>query len=151
LEDHLRQDYDIVYLVCHGVFIRNEPRLLLLANEGGAYQFVSGKEMVEAFAGQLNMPRLVVLSSCQSAGTGCLQGDDAAGLVALGPRLAEIGVPAVVAMHGNLQEETQRQFMPRFFKELFEEKYGGQIERAMTLARNEVKNATDCWVPVLFT
>jgi hypothetical protein len=39
-------------------------------------------------------PRLVVLASCQSGGSS----HDGGALTALGPRLAEIGVPAVLAM-----------------------------------------------------
>jgi len=90
----------------------------------------------------------VVLASCQSAG----QGDDRTSedggvLAALGPSLADAGVPAVVAMQGNVQLRTVRRFMPRFFQALQED---GQIDRAMSLARNEVKEHPDSAVPVLF-
>ena len=45
-------------------------------------------------------PRLVMLVSCQSVGRGVEATDDSV-LAGLGPRLAEAGVPAVVAMQGN--------------------------------------------------
>jgi hypothetical protein len=94
-------------------------------------------------------PRMVVLASCQSAGDGDeWTSTDEGALSALGRRLAEIGVPAVVAMQGNVSMETVKQFMPVFFKEL---QADGQIDRAMAVARRDVWDRPDWWVPVLFT
>ncbi|MCI0350193.1 MAG: CHAT domain-containing protein, partial [Acidobacteriales bacterium] len=103
MEKELENDYDVLYLICHGALFGNEPRLLL-EDEQRKAALVSGKALVEMLRYQLTLPRLIVMASCQSAGAGDVPtpGDDAS-LVAIGPRLAEIGVPAVVAMHGNLQ------------------------------------------------
>ncbi|MGH2618325.1 MAG: SIR2 family protein, partial [Thermomicrobiales bacterium] len=68
-------------------------------------------------------------------------------LTALGPRLAEAGIPAVVAMQGDVALRTIERFMPVFFAELREH---GQIDRAMALARNAVRDEPDAWMPVLF-
>jgi hypothetical protein len=87
-------------------------------------------------------PRLVVLVCCQSAGAG--EGEV---LASLGPRLAEAGIPAVIAMQGNLSMETASQFMPTFFQELQRD---GQIDRAMSVARGVVRQQPDAWMPALF-
>jgi hypothetical protein len=84
---------------------------------------------------------MVVLASCQSAGKGGV------GLAALGPRLAEAGVPAVVAMQGDIFMSTAAAFLKRFFAELL---IDGQIDRAMSVARGEIRKADDYWMPVLF-
>jgi Arc/MetJ family transcription regulator len=132
----LREDFDILYMVCHGRLVEHEPWLFL---EDG--QPVAGIELVQAIRELDQRPRMVVLASCQSAGKG------GAGMAALGPRLAEAGVPAVIAMQGNIFMATAAAFMKRFFKELLAD---GQIDRAMAVARGEVRKADDAWMPVLF-
>ena len=68
---------------------------------------------VRAFTTLQNLPRLVVLISCQSGGNGSAGESltDRAVLSAIGPRLAEAGVPAVLAMQGNLLIQTARDFL----------------------------------------
>jgi hypothetical protein len=83
-----------------------------------------------------------VLASCQSAGSGT--GD---ALAALGPQLAEAGIPAVLAMQGNISMETVANFMPVFFEQLQRD---GQIDRALAVARGTVRQRHDYWMPVLF-
>jgi hypothetical protein len=136
LAAQLRQDFDILYLVCHGTLVDGEPFLFL---EDG--QPISGLELVQAIRELDQRPRMVVLASCQSAGRGGV------GLAGLGPRLAEAGVPAVIAMQGNIFMSTAAAFMKRFFSELL---IDGQIDRAMSVARGEVRKADDFWMPVLF-
>ena len=108
------------------------------------------------------LPRLIVLASCQSAGTGqtgpSAADAQAAGadrtadvegaLPALAPRLATAGVPAVVAMQGNILMKTVEKFMPVFFSELSKD---GSIDRAMAVARGTIGAQNDYWAPVLFT
>jgi hypothetical protein len=90
----------------------------------------------------------VILASCQSAGSGAeARTDDAGALAALGPKLAEAGIPAVLAMQGNVSMETVARFMPVFFQELQRD---GQIDRAMAVARGAVRERPDWWMPVLF-
>ena len=136
LASRLRDDFDILYLVCHGKIVEGEPYLFL-----GEGQPSAGAELVQAIRELEHRPRMVVLASCQSAGSGGV------GLAALGPRLAEAGVPAVIAMQGNVLMTTAAEFMRAFFEELLED---GQIDRAMAVARGKVRNAPDFWMPVLF-
>ncbi len=157
---HLRDGYDILYFVCHGVLRHDGQALLYLEDrEGAANVIPAGEEVLSdgrrrpgliAELSQMGqLPRLVVLASCQSAGQGKeWMSLDTGALMALGPRLAEIGVPAVVAMQGDVTMATVEQFMPVFFEELQRD---GQIDQAMAAARRAVRDRWDWWVPVLFT
>jgi hypothetical protein len=133
---------DILYLVCHGRLVRDEP-WLWLEDEGGKVTRVSGTELVTGFKELEERPRLVVLASCQSAGDGI--GET---LAALGPRLAEAGIPAVLAMQGKISMQTVGEFMPVFFRELSRD---GQIDRALAVARGAVRRQHDYWMPALYT
>ncbi|HSF83852.1 MAG TPA: CHAT domain-containing protein [Anaerolineales bacterium] len=137
----LREGFDILYLVCHGAFIKEESWLWLEDSDGKVAR-TSGAELVTRLKELDKRPRLIVLASCQSAGT--TAGD---ALAALGPRLAEAGVPAVIAMQGNITMETVADFMPTFFEELERD---GQIDRALSVARGEVRERFDYWMPALF-
>jgi hypothetical protein len=144
---HLRDGHDILYLVCHGALVRGEPRLWL-EDEAGDADVVAGSELVDRLRELPQTPGLVVLASCQSAGMGEeARSDDGGVLAALGPRLADAGVPAVLAMQGNITMRTVAEFMPVFFKELQRD---GQIDRAVAVARGAIRERPDNWTPVLF-
>lgn len=147
LIDQLRNGHDILYLVGHGAMIEGEPRLWLEDDTGKA-AVVAGSELVIRLQELDRRPRLVVLASCESAGNGDQgrSGIDSA-LAALGPRLAEAGIPAVLAMQGGVSMQTVAKFMPVFFRELLRD---GQIDRAMAVARGAVRDRPDFWMPVLF-
>jgi hypothetical protein len=147
LFEALRDEYDILYLVAHGALIQGEPRLWL-EGETGQVAVTAGSELVDRLKELHRRPRLVVLASCQSAGAGEeASADDGGALAALGPRLAEAGIPAVVAMQGRVTMATVARFLPVFFKEL---RRDGQIDRAMAVARGAVRDRSDHWMPVLF-
>jgi hypothetical protein len=137
----LRAGCDILYLVCHGTFDGEETYLWLEDEQGRAAQ-VAGSAFAANLAGLEQPPRLVVLATCESAGDGAGQA-----MSALGPRLVEAGIPAVVAMQGKISMQTSAQFMGTFFKELLSD---GRIDRAMAVARGSVRQQPDCWMPVLF-
>lgn len=143
----LRDGYDILYIVCHGYLAGSEP-ILLLEQEDGHGAPMRGIDLVERLRDLVRMPRLVVLASCQSGGSGEeARSDDGGVLAALGPRLAEAGVPAVIAMQGNISMATMSKFMPVFFRELQRD---GQVDRALAAARGTVRDRYDWWVPALF-
>jgi hypothetical protein len=143
----LRDGYDVLYLVAHGALIRGKPMLWLEGDQGAA-AVTAGSDLASAIRELDNRPRLVVLASCQSAGSGdtTSTGDNGA-LAALGPQLAEAGIPAVLAMQGSVLMSTIAKFMPVFFTELVRD---GQIDRAMAAARAAAKGQPDAWMPVLF-
>jgi hypothetical protein len=132
---------DILYLVCHGSMAGGKPRLWLEAKSGKADR-VSGAELVVRMKELEDRPRLVVLASCESAGDGAGNA-----FSALGPRLAETGIPAVLAMQGKISMQTVTEMMPVFFHELQKD---GQIDRALAVARGAVRDRPDHWMPALF-
>jgi CHAT domain/SIR2-like domain len=143
----LRRGFDVLYLVCHGFMARGEP-LLLLENESGGVGRVTATDLVDAVRHLERPPRLVILASCQSAGAGDASSScDGGALAPLGPRLAEAGVPAVLAMQGDISMKTIEQFMPVFFSELDRD---GRIDRATAVARWAVRNRPDWWAPTLY-
>jgi hypothetical protein len=147
LLDHVRRGVDVLYLVCHGYVVRDEPVLLLVDDDGHAAPLL-GSELISQLRDLSRLPRLVFLASCQSAGAGAdRRSEDAGVLAALGPRLAEVGVPAVVAMQGNVTMATSAAFTRAFFDSLEED---GLVDRAMAVARAAVRDRPDWWVPALF-
>lgn len=164
----LRDRHDFVYLVCHGRVDRKGIAKLFFQNEKGNTEVLSfNKSHPERdFACRIRElrepPRLMVLASCGSAGhrehseTNGLQNADGVldGLevcqfahAAMAPRLAEAGIPAIVAIQGNVSMETIDEAMPEFFRELLRD---GQIDRAMASARERVRAHPDHWMPVLY-
>ncbi len=147
LAARLRAGYDILYLVAHGELVDGEPQILL-EQEDGTGVWVAGRELVTRIYELQERPRLAVLVSCQSAGAGRdPTPEDESALAGLGPRLAEAGVPAVIAMQGNLTMKTAAVFLPVFFGEL---RQHGQVDRAMAVARGTVREQPDWWMPVLY-
>lgn len=147
--DELEKGYDILYLVCHGGLVPSDagtkPMLWL---EDGEDPIDAGK-LVERIRNMANQPRLVILASCQSAGADGTALAASGTLGALGPLLADAGVPAVIAMQGNIRMDTVDKFMPQFFSELAKD---GQIDRAMGKARGYAHemDCMDYWMPTLF-
>ncbi len=138
----LRHDQpDILYLICHGTIVNNEA-WLWLENDKGIAARVSGAELLTRLKELQQLPRLVVLSSCDSAGSA-----EAEAFTAIGPGLAEAGIPAVIAMQGKVSKDTAARFGAVFFEELVRD---GQIDRAMAVARGSVRDQPDYWMPVLF-
>jgi len=142
----LRNGYDILYLVCHGALFDGKAQLWLENDQGGVAR-TPGSDLVQRIKDIDQRPRLMVLASCQSAGGDDSSSSDSGALSALGPQLAEAGIPAVVAMQGNVSMKTVAQFMPVFFTELLRD---GQIDRAAAVARGAVRERPDYWAAVLF-
>jgi hypothetical protein len=146
LVDGLRGGVDILYLVCHGGLQPEKGPLLYLQDADGKAKPVRGEELAQRVGELVERPRLVVLASCESAGSE--QPSIAAGqLVPLAPTLAEAGVHAILAMQGKISMETVRTAMPVFFAELLVD---GQIDRALAVARGRVRQQPDSWMPALY-
>ncbi|MEI6777892.1 MAG: CHAT domain-containing protein [Chloroflexales bacterium] len=134
----------ILYLVCHGT-IRDDQPYLWLENDQGTTEQIAGSTLIARVRGLTQRPLLIVLASCQSAGTSHTHTE---ALVAIGPQLAQAGVGAVVAMHDNIAMATVQVGMPVFFAELCRH---GQVDLAITAMRNVLATyGEDWWQLVLF-
>lgn len=163
LAHSLLDGYDFLYLVCHGALLPDDPMdldspvrsYLVLENESGALDRVEGERLVEVIK-KLSVekrPRMVFLASCQSAGKlgvspSTQSSSDDGALAAIGPRLVQSGIPAVIAMQDNVLMDTIRRFFPAFIIELLK---SGQVEQSMSVARQAIDGQSDWWVPVLYT
>ena len=133
--------FDILYLICHGSLQRGKA-WLWLEDETGKVARVSGSELATRIQELPEAPMLVVLASCESAGSA--QGR---ALAALGPNIAQAGAPAVLAMQGKISQETSARFTGAFFRSLGEQ---GVVDLAASVARGEVRDRDDYWMPALF-
>ena len=139
---------DVLYLICHGKIVRTAPHLFL-QGEDGKGKWVEGETLARGLAELRQVPRLAVLASCESAGkeNAFEASREPAAQSSMAPRLADAGVPAILAMQGKISMETVAQAMPVFFRELLRD---GQIDRALAVARAEVRERADSWMPALF-
>lgn len=128
--------------MAHGALIAGQPRLWLERDDGTA-AVMDGGELALRVRELRHKPLLAVLISCQSAGQGA---EDVA--AALGPQLVAAGIPAVVAMQGQLTMITAARFIPALIESLAAD---GRIDRAMSDARAAVRDRPGWWMPVLFT
>jgi len=159
----LHEGYHILYLVCHGALLPDDqqdeggplkPYLWLEGEGGDEADVLPGNILIDRIKNLDSdiRPLLIVLASCQSAGSGQslveIQSEDQGSLAALGPGLVNAGIPAVIAMQDNVFMETVAEFMPVFFEELYKD---GLIERSMAAARAGVQDRQDWWVPTLMT
>jgi hypothetical protein len=149
IEDALKDRYDILYLLCHGSVGDSGPALLL-ENDDGSSERVHAEELNNILRNLEHPPRLIILASCQSAGTGhpvAVSNRDV--LTSVGPTLASGGIPAVIAMQGDVQVDAVQKFVRKFFQEL---RADGLIDRAVAEARKELRRGghVDWWKPILF-
>lgn len=143
LDQALRASCDILYLVAHGKYQNSQPWLYLVDGEGNTDRR-PGSDLSNLLRSLGDRrPRLIVLASCESAGDGYTDA-----LAALGPLLAQAGIPAVLAMQGKLSITTNATFTPTFFRELL---IDGAIDHAANSARQAVAARHDWWIPVLYT
>ncbi len=132
----------IVQFLCHG-FRGPDGTALLLEGDGGHPVVVPAEDVLDALRAAATLPRLVVLTACESA---AMHGTRA--FVALGPALAIAGVEAVVAMSAPIGIATAEAFCGAFYERLFTH---GVVDRAVNEARAAVRGAWDWSVPVLFS
>uniref|UniRef100_UPI002ACE2FBF CHAT domain-containing protein n=1 Tax=Chloroflexus sp. TaxID=1904827 RepID=UPI002ACE2FBF len=130
--------FDILYLVAHGSYVEGNTYLWLVKPDN-AFDRVDGASFTQRLRELTDRPRLVMLIACQSAGG---MTTDHGALSALGPRLAEAGVPAVIAMQGNVSMRLIERFVPAFCQEL---QHDGVIDAAMAIARGAVRDMPDHW------
>ncbi|MBN2394621.1 MAG: CHAT domain-containing protein, partial [Anaerolineae bacterium] len=100
-----------------------------------------------ALSGQLDglehKPHLMFLAVCNSVAR--VTGEHP--FVALGPRLVQIGIPAVIAMQDEILIDAAQQLTAEFYPFLMEH---GFVDKALNQARNVLTSGDNWSVPVLF-
>ncbi len=128
----VRAGCDILYLVAHGALVDHQPWLWLVHEDGHATK-QAGADLAALIRSLTpdRRPRLIVLISCDGL-------TDDQPLTALGPQLAQAGVPAVLTAYGALSQAAAAVALPVFFTELSRD---GQLDRALTHARLALQQA----------
>ncbi|MBX0329010.1 CHAT domain-containing protein [Oscillochloris sp. ZM17-4] len=136
----LRGGSQILTLICHGKATGVGSMLYLVGNDGRTKP-IEGADIAQAINDlePAHRPLLAMLIACDSAT------QEAAPIVAVGPLLASIGIPAVVAMQAKVSTHAANRFVDTF---LFEIARDGQIDRALAAARKSMGN--EGWIPVLW-
>ncbi|MFV9505151.1 MAG: CHAT domain-containing protein [Oscillochloridaceae bacterium umkhey_bin13] len=146
LEDAERdgRPFDLLYLVAHGQIQADTPHLWLeQADRQG--EWIDATKLSDGIGDMRERPRLVLLCSCQSAG---YRGN--AAHTALAPRLAAVGIPAIVAVQDNFSIDSAHLFFPDFFREVFANR--APIDAALAKARRKLERHKrhDWWMPLLY-
>jgi hypothetical protein len=142
LYQHLLACPDVLVLLAHGRVDEMGQTWLYLEDEQGRTDPVPGHELVTRIGALAEKPRLIVLGCCDSSGDGSRPT-----LASLGPQLVQAGVSSVLAMQDLISQKTLSQFLQTCFQTLQE---GEPIERAVAVARAQVRSRPDWWVPTLF-
>ena len=111
------RQYDLLYISAHGTWQPKRGGALVLEDGNGARADMSARQFANALQGckqqGYNLPRLVFLNCC-------LSGAGASGAsFDLARAAAQVGTPAVVAMHGSVLVSGSRSLMRRFWGECF--------------------------------
>ena len=124
------RQYDLLYISAHGSWQPKRGGALVLEDGNGARADMSARQFANALQGcqqeKYNLPRLVFLNCC-------LSGAGASGAsFDLARAAAQVGAPAVVAMHGSVLVSGSRSLMRRFWGECFTSQ---RWQPALALAR----------------
>ncbi|MCP4165204.1 MAG: CHAT domain-containing protein [Chloroflexi bacterium] len=140
--------FDILHYTGHGVWNADEGVSYLIlekqAPDGIDPAGTSADKLLKRLELLRQLPRLIVLSACESA-----QQRTGEALVGLGPRLVAAGCPAVVCMQASIQQDKAGEFDQHFYAQLIEH---GFIDQALNRARAGLYDETSWqWaIPVLF-
>lgn len=149
LETELRRGYHILHYLGHGAYsARRQQAALYLQDEAGNTAIVPDDALIQMLTRQELRPQLIFLAACQSAVRST--GDAFRGL---GPKLVQIGMPAVVAMQDSLEMQMARKLTSAFYQNLLAH---GIVDRAINEARSvllsdrQATNDIAVAVPVIF-
>ncbi len=144
LEAALHKGSHILHFVGHGRFNESAQSILYLADGENRVAPVTESELAGMLARLGTPPRLVYLSSCQTATR-----SPADAFRGFAPRLVTAGVPAVLAMQDLVSIATAREFAATFYQRLLTH---GLVDLAANEARSRVLSAKlgGAAIPVLY-
>lgn len=131
----------IAILIAHGRIDTYGKPILYLENEAGQTEPIPGEALINGIGRLPRRPRLLILVSCKGAG------DDYQALTSIGPRLAQQGIPAVLAFQGDIAMAATKRLLPHLIASVLED---GLIDRALASARTAFGREGPFWQPVLF-
>ncbi|HEV2904516.1 MAG TPA: CHAT domain-containing protein, partial [Pyrinomonadaceae bacterium] len=140
-------EYHILHFIGHGTFENDDGHLLINSEDGGEDR-ISAATFADFFR---NYPclKLVVLNACQGAEVAATRE-----LAGVAPQLVARGIPAVVAMQYPISDKAALVFAKEFYLKLCSGWSRGQVEMAISHARNrihmDVEEAVAFATPVLF-
>jgi len=117
---------DILHLVTHG-----QPDGVLLWQQG--VPMIAPAAALRVALEDAHSVKLIFLNACATA-----QGILHHGLASLGAHLLQTGVPAVIAMQYDIEENTASDFARFFYQELFSGRCPGVVPRAVSFARSNL-------------
>lgn len=139
--------YHIIHFIGHGMF-KDDVASLQMNDQYGDPTSVSA----ERFAGLLRNHqslRLVVLNACRGAAR-----SSAKAMVGTAPQIVQKGVPAVVAMQWDFNDQMAAQFSKSFYRSLCVGPDAGDVDTALANGRSalydEYTNSRGFATPVLF-
>ncbi len=121
-------DYHILHYAGHGSFA-NDAASLQLDHEEKFTSAISAAQFAQFFLEYPAM-RLVVLNACKGATRSSREA-----LAGIAPQLVLRGVPAVIAMQDNIDNDDAVRFATEFYEELCSARTGGQVEVAISRSR----------------
>ena len=143
----LKERFHVFHFIGHGEFIDKTAYLRLNLDDGGSYN-ADDAQICSLFR-EYRTLKLVFLNSCRGAITSA----DEAG-TGMAPRLVQSGVPAVVAMQYEINDQAAVTFSREFYSALFDGSDRGRVDVAMSHARNvlqrEFTGERDIGAPVLY-
>ena len=137
--------YHIVHIVGHGTFSpRRSQGAIFLEDEQGNAAVTTDQQFAEQLNDLEHQPHLIFLAVCE----GATHNASAQPFIALGPRLAQIGIPAVIAMQEKMSIQSAQRLTAEFYPFLLEH---GLVDKALNQARSAALTGNDDWrIPVLF-
>ncbi|HEX9869743.1 MAG TPA: CHAT domain-containing protein [Candidatus Tectomicrobia bacterium] len=147
LQRELRNGYDVLHFVGHGMYSKSRGSALALSDEDGEVALAhenSLAEMIGNLRADSERLRLMYLSSCRTAVPNARLA-----FRSLASMLVRVGVPAVIAMQDTIEVTTAREFAATFYGRLL---VHGQVDLAANEARSTIAAASlpGSAIPVLY-
>lgn len=125
------QSWDIVHYIGHGE-VNARSRLEIVVNrENGDTDAVDAEQLCDSFEAATTV-RLAMFNCCRGSGAPASRPDVLCGL---GPMLMRKGVPAVVSMRYEIEDQVACNFARSFYESLLKGDAAGRIDTAMCEAR----------------
>lgn len=139
----VEEKYHILHFIGHGVF-ESEQGYLVINSEDGGEDLISADAFADFFRDYASL-KLIVLNSCQGAEVASTRP-----LAGMAPQLVLRGVPAVIAMQYPISDDAALLFAKEFYLKLCRGWSRGQVDAAVSHARNRIHMDMGIGEPLAF-